>query len=85
MNPNQDIPEPKQPHETLGTGLNGANGSDPMSKLQPIPVPPEVLEWALQHFSREDLMAELREIEETGGVSSEEFLRAIEQAARDDG
>ncbi len=72
--------------------VNGQNSSGekkpgiwPFDGPQPYKMTPEELEWALQQFSREDMMAGLREIEETGGISSEEFLRAIEQAARDDG
>ena len=42
------------------------------------PTPPEVLEEMLQSFDEEEFMAELREVEQTGGVSGEEIIAEIE-------
>ena len=42
-------------------------------------VPPEVIEKALGSFDLEELMADVREIEETGGVKFEDFIGEIEE------
>jgi hypothetical protein len=83
-------PDPSAAPPTPETnGQNGASerkyGVWPFDGPQPYKLTPEELEWTLQQFSREDTLAGLREIEETGGFSSEEFLRTVEQAAKDDG
>ena len=45
------------------------------------PLPPEILEWARQHFNEEEFLAGLREIRETGGLQLEDFIRELEQEA----
>jgi hypothetical protein len=85
MNPNEDLPEPAaRPEMSEAQAKAWAAIPGPA----PIPVPAEIMEWARQNHNEEEIAAGLKEIFETGGVSSEEFLRTLatlEQAARDDG
>jgi hypothetical protein len=46
------------------------------------PIPPEILEWARQTFNEEEFLAELREIEATGGLRLEDFIAEVEARAR---
>jgi hypothetical protein len=48
------------------------------------PIPPEILEWARQQVSEEQILADLREINETGGLELKDFIRELEQAAGPD-
>lgn len=53
--------------------------------LEPIPretIPPEILEWARQTFDKEEFLAEIREIEATGGLHLEDFIAEIEARVR---
>ena len=45
-------------------------------------IPPEVLEHARQTFDLEEYLAEVREIEKTGGVRFEDFIGEIEETSR---
>jgi hypothetical protein len=45
-------------------------------------VPPELLEQARAEFNEEEYLAALREMEETGGLSLEDFLDELEQRVR---
>ena len=45
-------------------------------------VPPEILEWARQTFDEEEFLAQVREIEKTGGLQLEDFIAEIEARAR---
>lgn len=47
-------------------------------------VSPDVLEWARQQFSKEEVIADLREIRETGGLELRDFIHELEQAAGPD-
>jgi hypothetical protein len=38
-------------------------------------------EWARQQFSEEEFLAEVREIEETGGLELKDFIHELEQEA----
>ncbi|HLN28382.1 MAG TPA: hypothetical protein VK395_11630 [Gemmataceae bacterium] len=42
---------------------------------------PEILEWARQQFSEEEILAGLREVRETGGVELRNFIQELEQIA----
>ncbi len=62
------------------------------SKLPPIPselgftrvpIDPEILEWARQNIDEEEIMAGIREIEETGGVQLEDFIEELKKATAD--
>jgi hypothetical protein len=44
-------------------------------------IPPEILEWARQTFDEKDFLAQVREIEATGGVRLEEFIAELEARA----
>jgi len=46
------------------------------------PIHPDLLEWARQTFDEEEFMAELREIEATGGLQFEDFIGEVEARAR---
>lgn len=68
-------------------GDAGANGPRLPPDLPwgvPIPVPPEVLEWARRNFSEEDALADLREVQETGGLELHEFIDELERLAGSD-
>jgi len=44
---------------------------------------PEILDWARQQSSEEEIVAGLREIRQTGGVELKDFIHELEQAAAD--
>jgi hypothetical protein len=57
---------------------------DPSNPPEPFPrepIPPEMLAWARQTFE-EEFLADIREIEATGGVKLEDFLTELETRAR---
>ncbi|HEY1380458.1 MAG TPA: hypothetical protein VGF55_26895 [Gemmataceae bacterium] len=90
MTPNNDTPERStHPAESAGADRIDANGAGTGPEPQPIPVTPELLEWAMQQwqrYSEEQIAAELRDmLENGGGISSEEFLRGLKEAAGTDG
>ena len=43
---------------------------------------PELREWALQLFSEEEILAGLREIEETGGVEFSDMIRELDEIVK---
>jgi hypothetical protein len=54
---------------------------DPLNQSEPFPrerIPPEILEWARQTFDEEEFLAQVREIEATGGLSLEDFIAELE-------
>lgn len=53
--------------------------SDPFPREQ---IPPEILAWARQTFDEDEFIEEIREIETTGGVRLEDFIKELEQRAR---
>lgn len=46
------------------------------------PLSPEIIEWARQTIDMDDFMAQVREIESTGGRELKDFIADIEAAAR---
>ncbi len=46
------------------------------------PVPPEIMEWARRTFNKEEFLAGVREIEQTGGLRLEDFIDELEQRVR---
>jgi hypothetical protein len=98
MNPADNSPEsPKQPDSSAAPSTsetNGNAGADkpksgtwPFDGPQPAKLTPEEIQSLMHLWDEEDeerAAADLRDIlENGGGMSSDEFLRAIEQAARD--
>ena len=58
---------------------------DPSQPSEPFPrekIPPDLLEWARQTFDEQDFLAQVREIEATGGLTLEDFVADIEARAR---
>jgi hypothetical protein len=45
-------------------------------------IPPDILEWARQTFDEEEFLAQVREIDATGGRSLEDFIAEVEARAR---
>ena len=45
-------------------------------------IPPEILEWARQTFDEEEFLAQIREIEATGGLQLEDFIAQLQARAR---
>jgi hypothetical protein len=45
-------------------------------------IPPEILEWARQNFDEEEFLAQVREVEATGGLRLEDFIAELEARAR---
>jgi hypothetical protein len=62
----------------------GGNHLPPLGKgpeFPAAPIPPEIKEWARQHFNEEETAAGLREIQETGGLELADFIEELKQAA----
>jgi hypothetical protein len=58
---------------------------DPSDPPEPFPretIPPEILAWARQTFDEQEFLADVREIEATGGVQLEDFITELEARAR---
>ncbi len=58
---------------------------DQSDQPEPFPrerIPPELLEWARQTFDEEEFLAEVREIEATGGLRLEDFIAELEARVR---
>ena len=66
------------------TPLNGNAGGSGPKRPVPIPTPSEVIAWARQHFSEEEVLADLREVQETGGLQLSDFIEELERAAGSD-
>jgi hypothetical protein len=83
MEPHNETPVPGRDNEPAGAGANGMNGGgffDPA----PFRFSPEELARIRDEVSEEELIALLKEMEGTGGLTSEEFFRGLEQAAGGD-
>jgi hypothetical protein len=46
-------------------------------------LPPELLQWAQQLYTDEEIIAGLEEVRRTGGLKFSDFLPELEQAAHD--
>lgn len=58
---------------------------DQPNPSEPIPreaIPPELVEWARQTFDEEEFLAEVHEIDATGGAQLEDFIHEVEARAR---
>jgi len=44
---------------------------------------PELLEWARQRYTEEEIVAALREVREKGGLELHEFIQDLEQGLQD--
>jgi len=58
---------------------------DQPNPSEPFPreaIPPDILEWARQTFDMEDFLAQVREIEATGGVRLEDSIADLEAQVR---
>jgi hypothetical protein len=58
---------------------------DPSNPPEPFAreaIPPELVEWARQTFDEEEFLAQVREIETTGGLQLEDFFPEVEARAR---
>ena len=55
------------------------NPSEPFPRER---IPPELVEWARQTFDEEVFLAQVREIEATGGFQLDDFLPEVEARAR---
>lgn len=42
------------------------------------PVPPEILEWARNNINEDEILAEMREIQATGGLRFSDFEKELE-------
>ena len=69
------VPQAKRPAEKppLPPELNG---------WVPDPVPPDLLEEMRRTFNEEEFLADVREIERTGGVKFEDFIGEIEEMVK---
>jgi hypothetical protein len=87
MNPNEQTPKPDRSDEPEAARTNGTNGPwpiDPFAGLpgpSPIRLSEEELARIRDEVSEEEIVALLREMERTGGLTSEEFFRGLEEAA----
>jgi hypothetical protein len=85
----RQVPTSPERPTSLGTPSDGTGpgGSPPPGSTDGFPViklPPEVLEWERQQVNEEEIVAGLREIEQTGGLELRDFLHELEQAAGPD-
>jgi hypothetical protein len=58
---------------------------DQPDQSEPFPrerIPPELVEWARQTLDKEEFLAEIREIEATGGLALEDFIAELEARVR---
>ena len=60
-------------------GRNGAPAPEQTSGPQPMKLTPELLEWYRQNTNMEEMIAQLREVQETGGLELEDFLPELEK------
>jgi len=58
---------------------NQPNSPEPFPRER---IPPELLEWARQTFDEEEFLAEVRQIEASGGQRLEDFIAELEARAR---
>ena len=59
-----------------------ADQPDPSEPFPRQTIPPEIVEWARQTFDEEEFLAQVRELEATGGLQLEDFLAEVEARAR---
>jgi hypothetical protein len=45
-------------------------------------IPPEILEWARQTIDENDYVAQIREVEQSGGLKLADFIEEIKARAR---
>lgn len=84
MKTDDEMPDFPMGYDQLAaSGANGSNGLGPDGMPLAIRLTPEQLEWARRQFNEEETLAALRDLEEKGGLTSEEFLRGLERAAKD--
>jgi hypothetical protein len=58
---------------------------EPQIPPEPFPrksIPPEIVEWARQTFDEAQFLAQVQEIEATGGLRLEDFIAEVEARAR---
>jgi len=67
--------DPRQVQSTDDAGHAGSNG------LVSSRLPAEFLEWARSQTNEEEIIAGMREIEETGGLELKDFIHELEQDA----
>jgi len=46
-----------------------------------VPLTPDILEWARQQFSEEEIVAGIQEVRQTGGVELSAFIHQLEEEA----
>ena len=85
----REVPTSAEPLPSVGIPSDGTgpSASPPLGSANGFPViklPPEVLEWERQQVNEEEIVAGLREIEQTGGLELRDFLHELEQAAGPD-
>ena len=56
--------------------------TNPPESLPRDKIPPDILEWARQTFDEKEFMAQVQEIEATGGVQLEDFIAELEERVR---
>jgi type III restriction enzyme len=65
-----------------GKTVPGSNGLAQHLANQAALLTPELLEWARQQISEEEIIAGLEEIRRTGGLELKDFIDELEQEAR---
>ncbi len=58
---------------------------DQPDQSEPFPrekIPPELIQWARQTFDEAEFLAQVREIEATGGLRFEDFIAELEARVR---
>jgi hypothetical protein len=69
----------------LQSATNDASAPDsaalPSREIQRSEISPEILQWARQQFTEEEIVAGLRELRETGGLELRDFLHELEEIA----
>ena len=84
MNTNDDsVPDSPNLDGTASPGqdTNGATLPKGPADLASAELTPELLEWARNLYSEEEILAGLNEIRETGGLQFCDFIEELEQAA----
>jgi hypothetical protein len=78
-NPNcgRDVcPSPSCP--LCGHPLTVTNGTT-AAPIERVPIAPELLEWARTNFDEEEFLAGLREVEQTGGATLDDFIEELQR------
>jgi hypothetical protein len=60
---------------------SGEPMSEPVPNFPRSELTPELLEWARKQINEEEIVAALREMQETGGLELSEFLDDLKRAA----